>query len=117
MAQLAHRLEQRRLSLEVTPGASEWLGITGYDPAYGARPLRRLVQREIGDRLARGLLSGAITDGDTVLVDVNPDVAQDGLTVTASHGDDPQDDDAAHAHDAPARDSGDDVVDAEIVDE
>ena len=117
VAQLAHRLEQRRLSLEVTPGASEWLGITGYDPAYGARPLRRLVQREIGDRLARGLLSGAITDGDTVLVDVNPDVAQDGLTVTASHGDDPQDDDAAHAHDAPARDSGDDVVDAEIVDE
>ncbi|WP_270239296.1 ATP-dependent chaperone ClpB [Kocuria marina] len=117
VAQLAHRLEQRRLSLEVTPGASEWLGITGYDPAYGARPLRRLVQREIGDRLARGLLSGAITDGDTVLVDVNPDVAQDGLTVTASHGDDPQDDDAAHAHDAAARDSGDDVVDAEIIDE
>ena len=80
---MAKRLEDRRLTLNVTPAALEWLGKTGYDPAFGARPLRRLVQREIGDRLARGILSGAIHDGDTVTVDVNPDVASDGLSVTS----------------------------------
>jgi len=85
VAQLADRLAQRRLSLEVTPAATEWLGITGYDPAYGARPLRRLVQREIGDRLAKAILSGTVVDGDTVRVDVNADVVADGLTVTAVH--------------------------------
>jgi ATP-dependent Clp protease ATP-binding subunit ClpB len=66
---LAKRLEDRRISLEVTPAAREWLAVTGYDPAYGARPLRRLVQREIGDRLARSLLAGEIRDGGTVIVD------------------------------------------------
>ncbi|MCG2623563.1 ATP-dependent chaperone ClpB [Arthrobacter sp. I2-34] len=66
---LAARLGERRLTLEVTDATREWLALTGFDPAYGARPLRRLVQREIGDRLARGLLSGEISDGDTVLVD------------------------------------------------
>jgi ATP-dependent Clp protease ATP-binding subunit ClpB len=66
---LAKRLEERRLVLDVTPAAREWLALTGYDPAYGARPLRRLVQREIGDRLATAMLSGEIHDGDTVLVD------------------------------------------------
>ncbi|EMY34749.1 chaperone ClpB [Arthrobacter crystallopoietes BAB-32] len=66
---LAARLSERRLTLEVTEAAREWLALTGFDPAYGARPLRRLVQREIGDRLARGLLAGSIVDGDTVLVD------------------------------------------------
>lgn len=80
---MARRLEDRRLTLDVTPAATEWLGLAGYDPAYGARPLRRLVQREIGDRLAKGILAGAIKDGDTVRVDVNPDVAVDGLVVTA----------------------------------
>ncbi|PLC12131.1 ATP-dependent chaperone ClpB [Kocuria flava] len=83
VAHLAERLGQRRLSLEVTPAATEWLGITGYDPAFGARPLRRLVQREIGDKLARAILSGAVVDGDAVRVDVNADVVADGLTVTA----------------------------------
>lgn len=53
----------------VTPAAREWLALTGYDPAYGARPLRRLVQRQIGDRLAKALLAGEIHDGDGVLVD------------------------------------------------
>ncbi|MFW0118619.1 ATP-dependent chaperone ClpB [Rothia sp. P5764] len=81
---MARRLEDRRLTLDVTPAATEWLGLAGYDPAYGARPLRRLVQREIGDRLARGILAGTIKDGDTVRVDINPDVAVDGLVVTAS---------------------------------
>ena len=80
---MAKRLEDRRLTLNVTEAALEWLGKTGYDPAFGARPLRRLVQREIGDRLARSILSGAIHDGDTVTVDVNPDVASDGLSVTS----------------------------------
>jgi ATP-dependent Clp protease ATP-binding subunit ClpB len=66
---LARRLADRRLTLHVTPAAREWLALTGYDPAYGARPLRRLVQREIGDRLAMALLAGEIRDGDAVLVD------------------------------------------------
>ncbi|WP_144791133.1 ATP-dependent chaperone ClpB [Kocuria palustris] len=84
--QLAQRLEQRRLRLEVTPAATEWLGLTGFDPAYGARPLRRLVQQQIGDRLARGLLSGDIVDGDVVRVDVDPGIDSDGLVVTAERG-------------------------------
>lgn len=71
---LAARLADRRLSLEVTDGARAWLAMTGYDPAYGARPLRRLIQREIGDRLARALLSGDIADGDSVLVDTAADI-------------------------------------------
>jgi ATP-dependent Clp protease ATP-binding subunit ClpB len=69
VAALARRLTDRRLTLDVTPAAREWLSLEGYDPAYGARPLRRLIQKEIGDRLARGLLSGQIHDGDTVTVD------------------------------------------------
>ncbi|MFC3300398.1 ATP-dependent chaperone ClpB [Arthrobacter agilis] len=73
---LADRLHDRRLVLEVSAAASEWLALTGFDPAYGARPLRRLVQREIGDRLARGILAGEIVDGDTVVVDRRPPEAQ-----------------------------------------
>ncbi|HKS02386.1 MAG TPA: ATP-dependent chaperone ClpB, partial [Arthrobacter sp.] len=68
VAELAKRLHDRRLSLEVTEGARAWLAMSGFDPAYGARPLRRLVQREIGDRLAKAILAGEISDGDTVLV-------------------------------------------------
>jgi ATP-dependent Clp protease ATP-binding subunit ClpB len=67
---LGRRLAARRLALTVTEAARDWLALTGYDPAFGARPLRRLVQREIGDRLAKELLSGTIADGDGVLVDV-----------------------------------------------
>jgi len=66
---LAERLAERRITLEVTPAAREWLAIEGYDPAYGARPLRRLVQKQIGDRLAKALLSGEVVDGGTVVVD------------------------------------------------
>jgi len=66
---LAKRLASRRLTLEVTDGAREWLAIEGFDPLYGARPLRRLIQSAIGDQLARELLAGKIRDGDTVLVD------------------------------------------------
>lgn len=73
VAQLAERLAERRLNLEVTPAAAEWLARVGYDPAYGARPLRRLIQREIGDTLAKEILAGAVTDGDTVVVDADGD--------------------------------------------
>ncbi|MEU6771833.1 ATP-dependent chaperone ClpB [Streptomyces sp. NPDC046759] len=66
---LARRLAERRLTLDVTPGALAWLAEEGLDPAYGARPLRRLVQTAIGDRLAKEILSGEIKDGDTVRVD------------------------------------------------
>ncbi|WP_284975142.1 ATP-dependent chaperone ClpB [Arthrobacter sp. efr-133-TYG-104] len=79
VAELAKRLRDRRLSLEVSDGARAWLAMSGYDPAYGARPLRRLVQREIGDRLAKEILAGEIADGDTVLVDTAADL--DELTI------------------------------------
>ncbi|MFH7323138.1 ATP-dependent chaperone ClpB [Aeromicrobium sp. JJY06] len=73
LASLEQRLAARRISLDVTDAAKEWLALTGWDPAYGARPLRRLVQQAIGDRLARELLAGEVRDGDTVLVDRVPD--------------------------------------------
>lgn len=79
---LARRLADRRLELAVTPDARTWLAERGYDPIYGARPLRRLMQHEIDDKLARSLLSGDIRDGDTVLVKVG----DDGLTVTRLEG-------------------------------
>ncbi len=68
---LAGRLAGRRLALEVTDAAKEWLALQGFDPVYGARPLRRLVQSAIGDQLARELLSGAVREGDTVEVDLD----------------------------------------------
>ena len=67
---LSTRLHDRRITLEVSDPAKAWLAEQGYDPAYGARPLRRLVQREIGDRLAKALLAGDVRDGDTVTVDL-----------------------------------------------
>ena len=69
VAQVSARLSDRRIKLDVTDSARDWLANTGYDPAYGARPLRRLVQTEVGDQLARMLLAGEVHDGDTVLVD------------------------------------------------
>jgi ATP-dependent Clp protease ATP-binding subunit ClpB len=80
LGRLRARLADRRLALDVTEAAVHWLGEHGYDPIYGARPLRRLVQTAIGDSLAKALLAGEITDGDTVRVDLND--AKDGLTVT-----------------------------------
>ncbi|WP_326660344.1 ATP-dependent chaperone ClpB [Streptomyces sp. NBC_00385] len=77
---LAKRLADRRLTLDVTPAALAWLAEEGNDPAYGARPLRRLIQTAIGDRLAKKIIAGEITDGDTVRVDR----AGDGLTVGAA---------------------------------
>ncbi len=86
VAVLARRLAARRLTLTVTDAAREWLALNGFDPVYGARPLRRLVQSAIGDQLARALLAGDIRDGDDVLVDWPADVAgvdgESGLRVT-----------------------------------
>ncbi|MEB0000822.1 MULTISPECIES: ATP-dependent Clp protease ATP-binding subunit [unclassified Cryobacterium] len=76
---LEKRLVERRLELAVTPRARTWLSERGYDPMYGARPLRRLMQTEIDDRLATAILSGKVRDGDTVLVDLAAD--EDSLTV------------------------------------
>ncbi|HEX2263105.1 MAG TPA: ATP-dependent chaperone ClpB, partial [Pseudonocardiaceae bacterium] len=82
--QLRRRLAARRLELDVTDAAKEWLALGGFDPVYGARPLRRLVQTAIGDQLARRLLAGEITDGDTVRVDLDSSGAggTGALTVT-----------------------------------
>ncbi|MEV6556511.1 ATP-dependent chaperone ClpB [Nocardia sp. NPDC051756] len=77
--QLQKRLSQRRLKLDVSDSARFWLAVRGYDPVYGARPLRRLIQQSIGDTLAKELLGGEVTDGDTVQVTVTPD--GDGLIV------------------------------------
>ncbi|MCG7279526.1 ATP-dependent chaperone ClpB [Corynebacterium imitans] len=82
LGSLADRLASRRLTLHVSDAAKAWLAERGYDPAYGARPLRRLIQQAIGDRLAKALLAGYVRDGDTV----NVDVAEGGehLTVDAA---------------------------------
>lgn len=79
VSELGSRLTDRRITLEVTDSAREWLALEGFDPAYGARPLRRLVQREIGDKLARQLLAGHVLDGTTVKVDLAEPA--DGLSV------------------------------------
>jgi ATP-dependent Clp protease ATP-binding subunit ClpB len=82
VAHLATRLAERRITLEVSDAAREWLAMTGFDPVYGARPLRRLVQSAIGDQLARAMLAGEVSDGSRVGVDLDPD--RDALTVSAT---------------------------------
>ena len=79
---LSKRLEQRRLQLAVTPAARAWLADKGYDPIYGARPLRRLMQQQIDDKLANLLLAGTINDGSLVRVDV----AEDGVALIVEAG-------------------------------
>jgi ATP-dependent Clp protease ATP-binding subunit ClpB len=78
---LQKRLADRRIEVELTDDAKEWLVNTGYDPAYGARPLRRLVQTAVGDKLAMAILSGEVHDGDKVVIGTQPD--GEGLTLTA----------------------------------
>lgn len=97
---LSHRLKNRRITLQVTDSAREWLALTGYDPAYGARPLRRLVQVEIGDRLARALLGGDIRDGDTVTIDRDGEADALCLRPVTRSGEE----------------TAEDIVDAEVVD-
>ena len=109
---LGARLHERRLSLGVTPDARAWLAERGYDPIYGARPLRRLMQTEIDDRLARALLGGTIRDGDRVMVDLAP--TRDGLTV--ARAEQPGGGFAPDGWDGGADGgSDDDTIDAEIV--
>jgi ATP-dependent Clp protease ATP-binding subunit ClpB len=82
LAALSARLAGRRLTLDVTDAGREWLAINGFDPLYGARPLRRLIQTSIGDQLAKMLIAGEVADGDTVTIDVTHD--RSGLTITAA---------------------------------
>lgn len=101
---LQRRLHDRRLTLAVTPDSRAWLAERGYDPAFGARPLRRLIQSEIQDRLAMAILAGGVRDGDTVRVDV----AADGSSLVLTSA----------GPTAPASDaSDDDVVEAELLDD
>jgi ATP-dependent Clp protease ATP-binding subunit ClpB len=79
VAQLQHRLDDRRITLEISEDALAWLVSVGFDPAYGARPLRRLVQTAIGDPLAKEILSGEVRIGDTVVISANS--SGDGLVV------------------------------------
>ena len=104
---LQRRLKDRRLTLAVTPDARAWLAERGYDPLFGARPLRRLIQSEIQDRLAMALLSGGVHDGDLVRVDVAADGSQLVLTATAAE---PV---ASDSSDFP---EDDDVIEAELID-
>ncbi|WP_448811626.1 ATP-dependent Clp protease ATP-binding subunit [Agromyces bauzanensis] len=103
---LSARLHDRRLQLGVTPDARAWLAERGYDPLYGARPLRRLMQHEIDDRLARALLTGDIRDGDTVKVDLGAD--GESLTVVRADG-------VPGGAGGEGEDTADDVIDAEII--
>jgi ATP-dependent Clp protease ATP-binding subunit ClpB len=98
---LQRRLQSRRLTLAVTPDARAWLAERGYDPLFGARPLRRLIQSEIQDRLAMALLSGGVHDGDIVRVDVAVDGSQLVLTSTGP---------------TPPDEASDDVIEAELLD-
>ncbi|MFI8595034.1 ATP-dependent Clp protease ATP-binding subunit [Microbacterium sp. NPDC078428] len=102
---LQRRLHERRLTLAVTPDARAWLAERGYDPVFGARPLRRLIQSEIQDRLAMAILAGGVRDGDVVRVDV----AADGTSLVLT-SDGPA---------APASDpgDGDDVIEAELIED
>jgi ATP-dependent Clp protease ATP-binding subunit ClpB len=79
LKRLNQRLADRRIEVDVTQAGKDWLALTGFDPVYGARPLKRLVQTTIEDGLARKVLAGEITDGDTIAFDVNAD--QTGLVV------------------------------------
>ena len=106
---LQRRLKDRRLTLAVTPDARAWLAERGYDPIFGARPLRRLIQSEIQDRLAMALLSGGVRDGDIVRVDVGADGS--GLVLTSA-GAAPE-----GRTDASASDPADDVIEAEQLDD
>ncbi|MEV8273452.1 AAA family ATPase [Microbacterium sp. NPDC077184] len=105
---LQRRLKDRRLTLAVTPDARAWLAERGYDPVFGARPLRRLIQSEIQDRLAMALLSGGVRDGDLVRVDVDASGAQLALS---SEGP------AVPAGGGASVDADDDVIEAELLED
>jgi ATP-dependent Clp protease ATP-binding subunit ClpB len=87
IASLASRLADRRIDLAVRPAARDWLVLRGYDPDYGARPLRRLIQTTIGDVLAKAILSGEVVDGQEVVIDIAPD--QESLMISSTERDRP----------------------------
>ena len=103
---LQRRLRDRRLTLAVTPDARAWLAERGYDPIFGARPLRRLIQSEVQDRLAMALLSGHVRDGDVVRVDM----AADGSTLVLTS-------DGPAKPSAAAEPDEDEVIEAELLDD
>jgi ATP-dependent Clp protease ATP-binding subunit ClpB len=70
LTEVRERLTERRITLDVTPAAAERLALDGFDPVFGARPLKRLIQREVVDRVARGIIDGSVADGDSVTIDV-----------------------------------------------
>ena len=82
LARLNKRLTERRIAVEATPAAKEWLALTGFDPVFGARPLRRLIQTTIEDQLARRVLAGEVHEGDVVTFDA--DESRDGLIILQS---------------------------------
>jgi ATP-dependent Clp protease ATP-binding subunit ClpB len=82
LARLNKRLADRRIAVEATPAAKEWLALTGFDPVFGARPLRRLIQTTIEDQLARRVLAGEVREGDVVTFDA--DESSDGLIILQS---------------------------------
>lgn len=108
---LQARLEDRRLTVGVTPEARAWLAARGYDPVYGARPLRRLMQKEIDDRLARAILSGEVRDGQAVRVSL---AANGDALEVSSVGDVPM---GGFDPRPRAGGSDDDVVEAELLDD
>ncbi|MES6917011.1 ATP-dependent chaperone ClpB [Cutibacterium acnes] len=79
LAKLNSRLAERRITIAVTDAGKDWLAMAGFDPIYGARPLRRLMQTTIDDQLARKVLSGQVQEGDTATFDINE--AGDGLVI------------------------------------
>ena len=121
VASLAKRLADRRIRLTVTDAAREWLALTGFDPAYGARPLKRLVQKEIGDKLAKLILSGLVLDGQEVVVDgaVAGHDADECLTLTpvATPRTGYTEDDAVEAQVTSLSDGDDEIIDADVLDE
>ena len=82
LTRLNKRLADRRITVEATPAAKEWLALTGFDPVFGARPLRRLIQTTIEDQLARKVLTGEVHEGETVTLDA--DESSDGLIILES---------------------------------
>ncbi len=82
LTRLNKRLADRRFTVEATPAAKEWLALTGFDPVFGARPLRRLIQTTIEDQLAQRVLAGEVREGDTVIFDLDP--SSDGLIILQS---------------------------------
>jgi ATP-dependent Clp protease ATP-binding subunit ClpB len=91
MKRLEKRLAQRKIALELDAGALKWLADEGYDPVYGARPLKRVIQRQLQDPLAEMILGGAVRDGDTVHVTAGPEGLIVGDRVLSSNRQPPQD--------------------------